>query len=96
VFSGDEVFALPAFPLRLVVDPTGAGDAFAGGFLGFLATQGSLETAALRRAAVAGSVMASFQVEDFSLERLLRLDLHAIRERFEAFRRLVEFGDFPL
>jgi sugar/nucleoside kinase (ribokinase family) len=96
VFAEDEVFAVPAFPLRRVLDPTGAGDAFAGGFLGYLA--GRLdrdESPDWRRAAVIGSVMASFQVESFSLERVRRLREGEIAERYAGFRRLTEFGELP-
>jgi sugar/nucleoside kinase (ribokinase family) len=95
VFGAGETFAIPAFPLRKVVDPTGAGDTFAGGFLGFLARSASFESEEFRRAAVAGSVMASFQVEDFSLDRLKRLTPGEIRERYDAFRRLTAFGAYP-
>jgi sugar/nucleoside kinase (ribokinase family) len=96
VFSEDDVFALPGFPLRRVVDPTGAGDAFAGGFLGYLASRlGRGEPADLRRASVAGSVMASFQVESFSLERVRALRPEEIRERYEAFSRLTHFPGLP-
>ena len=70
VFGGERIFGMPAYPPRRVVDPTGAGDAFAGGFLGWTASR--LDGGAIdwRRAAVMGSVMASFQVEEFSLERV--------------------------
>ena len=95
VFGAGETFAIPAFPVRRVVDPTGAGDTFAGGFLGFLAMTGGLGPGDFRRAAVAGSVMASFQVEDFSLDRLVRLTPAEIHERYDAFRRLTEFGPYP-
>jgi sugar/nucleoside kinase (ribokinase family) len=91
VFEGSSPFALPAFPLPRVLDPTGAGDAFAGGFLGFLASQGLDGERDLRRAAVVGSVMASFQVEDFSLERLRRLTDAEIRERYARFQELTRF-----
>lgn len=94
VFEPEGTFALPAFPLRRVADPTGAGDAFAGGFLGWIASRLEERASDWRRAAVAGSVMASFQVEDFSLERLRRLRSGEIAERYEAFRELVRFGGF--
>lgn len=94
VFDGNDVFAVPAMPLPQVVDPTGAGDAFAGGFIGHLAARDDLVAADYRRAAVVGSVMASFQVEDFSLDRLRELDAQAIRERYEAFQRLTRFPDY--
>jgi sugar/nucleoside kinase (ribokinase family) len=92
VFDRDDVFAVPAYPLREVVDPTGAGDAFAGGFLGYLASRLDRGEPDYRRAAVVGSVMASFQVEAFSLERLRRLRPADIRERYEGFQRLTRFG----
>src|SRR6185503_3916526 len=65
-FSADSVFAVPAYPLEQVVDPTGAGDAFAGGFIGALAESGDFSTKSMRRAIVYGSVLGSFVVEDFS------------------------------
>ena len=93
LFAPDDLFAVPAYPLRDVVDPTGAGDTFAGGFLGYLAS--TLESGArdYRRAAVVGSVMASFQVEAFSLDRLRTLEEAEIRERYRAFQRLTAFED---
>lgn len=75
LFFGGEIFATPAVPIRRVVDPTGAGDTFAGGMMGYLASTGAgLEKNALRKAIVHGSVMASFTVEDFSFHRLQRLE----------------------
>lgn len=91
VVQGDTAFALPAFPLDKVTDPTGAGDAFAGGFLGYLASQGLDGELDLRRAAVVGSVMASYQVEDFSLDRLKRLTVPEIRDRYARFQELTRF-----
>jgi sugar/nucleoside kinase (ribokinase family) len=91
VFEAESAFALPAFPLASVIDPTGAGDAFAGGFLGYLASQGLEGQLDLRTAAVVGSVMASYQVEDFSLDRLKRLTPPEIRERFARFEDLTRF-----
>jgi len=91
VFEGESAFALPAFPLASVIDPTGAGDAFAGGFLGYLASRGLDGERDLRTAAVVGSVMASYQVEDFSLDRLKRLTMPEIRERFSRFEDLTRF-----
>jgi sugar/nucleoside kinase (ribokinase family) len=79
VFDAESAFALPAFRSDSVVDPTGAGDAFAGGFLGYLASRGLDGELDLRTAAVVGSVMASYQVEDFSLDRLKRLTTPEIR-----------------
>lgn len=87
-----EIFSLPALPLRKVVDPTGAGDTFAGGFLGHVASRLGEGDPDWRRAAVVGSVMASFQVEDFSCDRLLRLRPEEIGERYRAFSELTRFG----
>ena len=93
MFSGDHVFAAPAFPLEQVKDPTGAGDCFAGGFMGYLASTDNLSNEALRRAVVYGSVMASFAVEDFSLDRLRVLDYKEVEARFTAFKRMTFFED---
>lgn len=90
-FSGDSVFAVPAFPLEQVFDPTGAGDAFAGGFIGALAKSGDFSAAAVRRAIVYGSVMASFVVEDFSLNRLRPLTNDDVERRYRQFVALTEF-----
>ncbi|MGH7325168.1 MAG: PfkB family carbohydrate kinase [Candidatus Rokuibacteriota bacterium] len=89
MISDGAFFMVPAFPLESVSDPTGAGDAFAGGFMGSLASQNRTDAAALRRALIYGSVMASFTVEDFSLNRLTRLRPAEIEERFAAFRDLI-------
>ena len=84
-------FFVPAYPLESVFDPTGAGDTFAGGFMGMLAGQEATDEAALRRAIVYGSVMASFTVEDFSLDRLKRLTRADIEGRCRAFREMMQF-----
>ena len=91
LFDEAGVFAAPAFPLREVQDPTGAGDSFAGGFMGALAAGGSLAPDAMRRAVIYGSVLASFCVERFSLDRFRTLTRAEIDERFEQFRRLTRF-----
>ena len=91
LFQGDDVFAAPAFPLDNVVDPTGAGDSFAGGCMGYLARTGDTSPSAVRAALVAGTVLASFCVEDFSLDRFRTLDTAAIRARIAGFANLVRF-----
>jgi sugar/nucleoside kinase (ribokinase family) len=91
MFSGDGSFAAPAYPLEEVFDPTGAGDTFAGGFLGYLASTGRQGEDALRQAVVMGSALASFCVEAFSLDRLLRLTRAEIDDRYRLFRRLTQF-----
>jgi sugar/nucleoside kinase (ribokinase family) len=96
LFHEGGVFAAPAFPIESVVDPTGAGDSFGGGFMGWLAHEGDTSPATIRTAMIMGSVLASFSVEDFSLDRFKRLDLGQIRERFEAFADLVHFEKIKL
>jgi sugar/nucleoside kinase (ribokinase family) len=91
MFSEEGSFSAPAMPLELVFDPTGAGDTFAGGFLGYLASTGQTGDAALRRAVVMGSTMASFCVEAFSLDRLLKLTRPEIDERYREFEKLTRF-----
>jgi sugar/nucleoside kinase (ribokinase family) len=96
LFHEGGVFAAPAFPIETVVDPTGAGDSFAGGFMGWLAHSGATTPADIRTAMILGSVLASYCVEDFSLDRFRSLDLGAIRERFAAFVDLVHFEKIRL
>lgn len=92
-FGRDGAFAAPAFPLDNVYDPTGAGDTFAGGFLGYLMSTRNFSEVSLRKAVIMGSVMASFNVEAFSLNRLKSLDYSEIEGRFREFRRLTHFED---
>ena len=88
----EHTFFTPAFPLEDVFDPTGAGDTFAGGFLGWADRYGAtLEPKVARQAMVMGSVMASYVVEDFSFDRMRKLDKKQIIERWESFERLTEF-----
>ncbi len=91
MFSDHGSFAAPAFPLEDVFDPTGAGDTFAGGFIGYLAGAGDSSDETLRRAVVMGSTLASFSVEAFSLDRLLTLTRAEVDERFRHFKRLTHF-----
>ena len=91
MFTRDTVFFAPAYPLEDVFDPTGAGDSFAGGFMGYLARNGTLTEQTLRRAVVYGSAMGSFAVEKFSIQRLLDVTPDEIRARVAEFHRLVAF-----
>jgi len=91
LFGAAGAFAIPAVPLDHVVDPTGAGDSFAGGLVGSLAAAGSLEDGALRRAMALGSVLASFTVEDFGLHRLQTVEPRQISDRFTALGDLTQF-----
>ncbi|HWG90250.1 MAG TPA: PfkB family carbohydrate kinase [Candidatus Thermoplasmatota archaeon] len=91
LFHGNDVFSAPAFPLEDVFDPTGAGDAFAGGFLGHLAAKDRVDTAALRQAVVWGSALASFCVERFSVEGLREVPPKALSARYAAFKDLAHF-----
>lgn len=90
----DAIFAAPAYPLETVFDPTGAGDTFAGGFLGYLASRTEIHDRELRRAIIFGSVLASFTVEKFSLDRLREISLADVHERYQDFRALTHFDDF--
>jgi sugar/nucleoside kinase (ribokinase family) len=92
LFSAKGIFLMPAYPLEDVVDPTGAGDTFAGGFLGALAKSGKVSESAIRKAMVYGSVVASFGVEDFSLDRLARLKHEEIEARAAEFRKMARIG----
>ena len=91
----ESYFAIPAYPLESVFDPTGAGDTFAGGFMGYLASQEKLDEAAMRRAMIFGSVMASFNVEEFGTERIRRLTHTEINQRFRAFKQMTHFEEIP-
>jgi sugar/nucleoside kinase (ribokinase family) len=91
MFTSDSIFFAPAYPLESVFDPTGAGDSFAGGFMGYLARTGDLSEANLRRAVVYGSAMGSFAVEKFSVQRLLEITPNDIQRRVADFHKLVVF-----
>src|SRR3982751_2813303 len=95
MFTRDEYFAIPAYPLESVFDPTGAGDTFAGGLMGYFASQDNLDAGALRRAMIFGSVMASFNVEEFGTERVRRLTHEEINQRFREFKRMTHFEEIP-
>jgi len=95
LFTPDSYFAIPAYPLESVFDPTGAGDTFAGGFMGYLSSQETLDESAMRRAMIFGSVMASFNVEEFGTERVKRLTHAEINDRFRGFKRMTHFDEIP-
>jgi sugar/nucleoside kinase (ribokinase family) len=96
LFTGESFFALPAYPLETVRDPTGAGDSFAGGFLGYLTSQGEeAGEDALRRAMTYGTVLASFNVEEFGTERVARLTREEIDDRYAELRRMTTFEEIP-
>lgn len=95
LFTKDAYFSCPAYPLESVFDPTGAGDTFAGGFMGYLASQKEIDEAAMRRAMIYGSVMASFNVEKFGTERVDALDYPEINARFRDFKRMTHFDEIP-
>ena len=91
LFEGDEVFSAPAYPVRTVLDPTGAGDSFAGGMLGYIAEQDSTDHDTLRRAIIYGSAAASYCVEGVSVERLADVSREQVDERYRAFAALARF-----
>ena len=90
-FGQDQRFIVPAYPVQNVVDPTGAGDSFAGGFMGYIAATGETDANVFRQAVVAGSVIASFTVEGFGLDRLVNLSTEEIARRFTEFTELTAF-----
>ncbi|MBZ0252527.1 MAG: sugar kinase, partial [Candidatus Methylomirabilis sp.] len=92
LFHEDSIFSAPAYPLESVFDPTGAGDSFAGGFIGHVSrTIDRGDAPNVRQAVIFGSVMASFNVEDFSLDRMKRLTPEEIEGRYRAFKELTHF-----
>ena len=96
LFSRDDIFFVPAMPLLEVKDPTGAGDTFAGGFMGYLAKTEDTSFDNIKRALVHGSTMASFCVEDFSVEAMRDLTTHKIRQRATEFKQLVHYDFLPI
>ncbi len=93
LFSGKSIFFAPAVPLESVFDPTGAGDSFAGGFIGYLARTGDLSEENMRRAVIYGCAMGSFAVEKFSIERLMEISREDINARVSELRKLVAFEE---
>jgi sugar/nucleoside kinase (ribokinase family) len=93
MFNRHSVFSAPAYPLEEVYDPTGAGDTFAGGFMGFLSTVEDIDDRSIRQAVIFGSTLASFNVEDFSLDRMKRLDMDQIMSRYAEFKQLSHFEE---
>jgi sugar/nucleoside kinase (ribokinase family) len=95
LFTEDSFFALPGFPLEDVRDPTGAGDSFAGGFLGYLDSHGDFDEGTLRRAMGYGTVLASFNVEEFGTDRVARLTREEIDERYATLHAMTQFEPIP-
>ena len=91
LFMDDNIFPAAAYPMEEIVDPTGAGDAFAGGFIGYLAQQDNLRVRTFKEAVVHGNVMGAFAVEDFGVKRLLSITKEDIQKRFVLYRKTVEF-----
>lgn len=93
MFKGGRIFSAPAYPLEAVFDPTGAGDSFAGGFMGYLSNTMNFDDVNIRKAIIFGSVMASFNVESFSLDKIKSLDYSEIENRYNDFKKLTHFED---
>ena len=93
LFTEDDYFAAPAYPLEDVYDPTGAGDSFAGGFIGYLARAEQIDAASMRRAVIHGSAVASFAVQAFGVERLKTLTRSEVEQRCHEFQRFTQVGD---
>jgi sugar/nucleoside kinase (ribokinase family) len=96
MMNEEELFLAPAFPLEDVFDPTGAGDTFAGGFMGYLANVGDMGFDTIKQAIVMGTVMASFNVEEFSINRIKKLGYSEIKERYAAFKGCMQFDECTL
>ena len=96
LFGEDFEFSIPAFPVKEVVDPTGAGDSFAGGLMAYLAMTGSIETEIFKRAMAAGTILASFCVEEFGVGRLLKVTPEEVNERFSILSQMANLGTTPL
>jgi len=98
VLTGEGFFGLPAFPLETVVDPTGAGDCFAGGFMGYIAAHpdGEVDDDILRRAMAYGTALASFNVEEFGVERVARLTPDEVADRVSELQRITSFIEKPI
>jgi len=90
---GDEIFSAPAYPLEDVYDPTGAGDSFAGGVMGYLAKREEITGNTLRQAMIVGSALASYNVESFSLDRLANISFNDVVERYNDIKRITVFED---
>lgn len=90
-FSEDETYVMPAYPTERVVDPTGAGDSFAGGMMGYLAEKGCCDTKTLKQALAYGTIVASFAVEDFSLDRMCEIERPDIEQRLSEYRKMLTF-----
>lgn len=93
LFTGDTIFSAPAYPMEMIFDPTGAGDSFAGGFIGYLHKTRDLEPENIKRAVIYGSTMASFCVEKFSTKSLEDLSYLQIQDRFREFKKLSDFDE---
>jgi sugar/nucleoside kinase (ribokinase family) len=93
MFKEGKIFSAPAYPLEAVFDPTGAGDCFAGGFMGYLSSTMNFEESNIRKAIIFGSVMASYNVEAFSLDKIKSLDYKEIETRYQEFKKLTHFED---
>jgi len=91
LFTNKSYFSAPGYPLEVIKDPTGCGDSFAGAIIGYLAKAGSVTDKNIRKAIIYGSVLASFNAEDFSLEKLKKLSMHNIEKRYKEFEQMREF-----
>jgi sugar/nucleoside kinase (ribokinase family) len=91
MFTGNKFFIVPAYPLEDIKDPTGAGDSFAGGFLGYIDNTGDISFENFKKALVFGNIMASYTVEDFSVNKLLNISLNDLRNRFNKFKEITHF-----
>jgi sugar/nucleoside kinase (ribokinase family) len=91
LINGDTVFPAPAYPMEEIVEPTGAGDSFAGGFMGYVAKQNDTDINTLKEAVIYGNVMGAFAVEDFGVPKLLSITKEDVQNRYQMYRNMVKF-----
>ena len=91
LFTSDTIFPAPAYPMEEIMDPTGAGDSFAGGFIGYIAKQNDTNTNTMKEAMIYGNVMGAFAVEDFGVRKLLAINKEDVQQRYQMYSNIVKF-----
>jgi sugar/nucleoside kinase (ribokinase family) len=91
LFIDDMIFAAPAYPMEEIVDPTGAGDSFAGGFIGYISQKNNISINTMKEAVVYGNVMGAFSVEDFGIRRLINISRKDVNIRYRKYRNMVRY-----
>jgi sugar/nucleoside kinase (ribokinase family) len=91
LFYGNEFYPLPAYPIEIIKDPTGAGDSFGGAFMGYLSQQEKVDSKSLKNAMIHGNIMGSFAIEDYGIEKLVNVNAEDIRKRYEKYKEIFSF-----